>query len=437
MKLGSLFSGYGGLDLAVEQVFGAETTWVCDFDKGPGKILAHRFSNVPNLVDVTKVDWATVEPVDIIAGGSPCQDVSVAGKRLGMKTGTRSGLWESMREAIAVIKPAFVVWENVKGALSAEATSVSDVEFDQGPMGDGPDRPVLRALGRVLGDLSDLGYDAQWCVIRASDVGAPHHRARVFVLAHRRSAQDAVRVGVGWRAGEPGESSSGGADDTAELADTTSRGSPLVTLPTPTARDYKDNAVGVAAHRPEDRDTLSRALVDVLPTPNTMDMLPARDGEALERTRRRGDMTRPLTTVSNLRERVVVDLLPTVTAERPDARKSDAFAEGRATFFDIITGDKWGKYAPAIRRWETVLGRVAPSPVEPHPKTGKPQLSARFTEWMMGLPDGWITDTPGLTRAEAIKACGNGVVPQQAAAALRMLLDIARKEAGNGMVQGR
>lgn len=168
--------------------------------------------------------------------------------------------------------------------------------------------------------------------------------------------------------------------------------------------------------------------MDVLPTPNTMDMLPARDGEALEHTRRRGDMTRPLTTVSNLRERVVVDLLPTVTAERPDGRKSDAFAEGRATFFDIITGDKWGKYEPAIRRWETVLGRVAPSPVELHPKTGKPQLSARFTEWMMGLPDGWITGVPGITRAEAIKACGNGVVPQQAQAALRVLLDIARKE---------
>lgn len=139
-------------------------------------------------------------------------------------------------------------------------------------------------------------------------------------------------------------------------------------------------------------------------------------------------MNRPLTTVSNLRERVVVDLLPTVTAERPDGRKSDAFAEGRATFFDIITADKWDKYAPAIHRWETVLGRAAPSPVEPHPKTGKPQLSARFTEWMMGLPDGWITDVPGITRTEAIKACGNGVVPQQAQAALRVLLDIARKE---------
>lgn len=430
MKLGSLFSGYGGLDLAVEAVFNAQTVWLCDFDKGPGKILAHRFPTVPNLVDVTKVDWASVEPVDIIAGGSPCQDLSQAGRRAGMKQGTRSGLWESMREAIAVIKPQFVVWENVKGALSASATSASDMEYATGFMGEtgGASRPVLRALGRVLGDLTDLGYDAQWVTVRASDVGAPHHRARIFVLAHRRGASHTMRDGVGWRSGEPGESSTGGADGTAELADSASRRSALVTLSTSTARDYKETVVGMAEHRPEDRDTLSRALVDVLPTPNTMDMLPARDGEALEHTRRRGDMTRPLTTVSNLRERVVVDLLPTVTAERPDGRKSDAFAEGRATFFDIITGDKWGKYEPAIRRWETVLGRVAPSPVEPHPKTGKPQLSARFTEWMMGLPDGWITGVPGITRAEAIKACGNGVVPQQAQAALRVLLDIARKE---------
>lgn len=136
MKLGSLFSGYGGLDLAVEAVFNAQTVWVCDFDKGPGKILAHRFPTVPNLVDVTKVDWASVEPVDIIAGGSPCQDLSQAGRRAGMKQGTRSGLWESMREAIAVIKPQFVVWENVKGALSASATSASDMEYATGFMGE-------------------------------------------------------------------------------------------------------------------------------------------------------------------------------------------------------------------------------------------------------------------------------------------------------------
>jgi hypothetical protein len=81
----------------------------------------------------------------------------------------------------------------------------------------------------------------------------------------------------------------------------------------------------------------------------------------------------------------------------------------------------WGRFEPAIRRWETVLSRPAPAPTNPDGKDGNHRLSSKFTEWMMGLPDGWITDA-GLTRNEELKACGNGVVPQQAELALRMLL---------------
>lgn len=88
----------------------------------------------------------------------------------------------------------------------------------------------------------------------------------------------------------------------------------------------------------------------------------------------------------------------------------------------IAKHEQWGDYADAIHRWET-LTRPAPAPTETGPK-GSPRLSAHFTEWMMGLPDGWVTDVPGITRNEALKACGNGVVPQQAAAALRWLLTL-------------
>lgn len=194
MKAGELFAGYGGLALAVHEVFDAETAWVAEFDPAPSKILAERFPGVPNLGDVTAVDWTAVEPVDIIAGGSPCQDVSQAGRRAGMTEGTRSNLWVAMRQAIETIRPEWVVWENVQGALSAKATSESDMEHRTGFVGDRPDGPTLRALGRVLGDLATLGYDAEWRVVRASDVGAPHQRARVFVLAHReRPAEDPVR----------------------------------------------------------------------------------------------------------------------------------------------------------------------------------------------------------------------------------------------------
>lgn len=79
----------------------------------------------------------------------------------------------------------------------------------------------------------------------------------------------------------------------------------------------------------------------------------------------------------------------------------------------------WGQYADAIARWESVVG-PAPAPTELGPK-GSPRLSAAFSEWMMGVPVGWITDVPGITRTEALKAAGNGVVPQQAAEALRVM----------------
>jgi DNA (cytosine-5)-methyltransferase 1 len=87
----------------------------------------------------------------------------------------------------------------------------------------------------------------------------------------------------------------------------------------------------------------------------------------------------------------------------------------------VATTQDWGIYADAIARWEA-LTRPAPAPTQPS-KKGTPQLSPRFSEWLMGLPEGWVTDVPGLTRNEQLKALGNGVVPQQAAAALRFLLN--------------
>jgi DNA (cytosine-5)-methyltransferase 1 len=88
---------------------------------------------------------------------------------------------------------------------------------------------------------------------------------------------------------------------------------------------------------------------------------------------------------------------------------------------DISNATSWGKFEPAIKRWEQVLGRPAPTPTQPDGKDGNHRLSSKFTEWMMGVPEGWITDA-GLTRNDELKACGNGVVPQQAEMALRILL---------------
>ncbi|WP_162229614.1 DNA cytosine methyltransferase [Kocuria marina] len=337
-----MFSGYGGLDQAVHEVFDAETAWVAEFEAAPSKVLARRFSGVPNLGDVTAVDWAAVDPVDIIAGGFPCQDISPAGRRGGLHSGTRSSLYAEIIKAATILQPEWIVLENVRALLSGKdivdepndrclcgwpyrwgglhphpekqgpylppsghhrddaegignapqdatrlrwehqddatidremgcrirvdcgrpggkgstgssaavpraegGASPSGVEasgsarlaatqvpqltcpsLDSGgagtwgadqaadartqregtqfaphaeanpggeavcpgcgrPSGGTSSRPVQRSwMGAVCRDLSRIGYDAEWRVVRASDVGAPHQRARVFVLAH-------------------------------------------------------------------------------------------------------------------------------------------------------------------------------------------------------------------------------------------------------------
>ena len=184
MKIGSLFSGYGGLDLAVANVTGAEVAWHCEWEDAPSAILEKHFPGVPNYKDVSKVDFTQVEPVDILTGGFPCQDLSLAGKRAGLKEGTRSGLWIEFARAIEELKPRLVVIENVRGLLSA--TAHSDMESCSWCMGDEPGEPTLRALGAVAGSLADIGYDCKWTGVRAADAGAPHNRFRVFIIAYPR-----------------------------------------------------------------------------------------------------------------------------------------------------------------------------------------------------------------------------------------------------------
>ena len=120
----------------------------------------------------------------------------------------------------------------------------------------------------------------------------------------------------------------------------------------------------------------------------------------------------------------VAKLLPTPTVQATKHSNDDRGpgTPDDANPWSVIAREQlWGDYAAAITHQEQAFGRPAPEPTEPAPKGGR-RLSCRFDEWMMGLPDGWVTDVPGVTHNEALKACGNGVVPQQAAAALRWLL---------------
>ena len=354
LTVGSLFAGYGGIELALSSVLDVRPAWFVEFDKAPSKVLAHHWPDVPNYGDVTTVDWSTVPPVDIITGGSPCQDLSHAGKRAGMTEGTRSNLWVQMREAINVIRPRLVVWENVRGAFSAPADSA--LEPCPGCVGDGDDGPVLRALGRVLGDLADLGYDAQWHGLRAADVGACHGRFRVFVLAADARRRPLARLGT---AGD-------GVPVSPERGDRA-----LVLLPTPTTTQRGTDA-----------------------------NLDSRDGAR-----------------ANLHNEVA-KLLPTPTTE---PMTGNGHARNLGKEVQLLAGDRWGQYAEAIARHERAFGRPAPEPTEPGPR-GNPRLSARFVEFMMMLPEGHVVDVPGLTRNQALKALGNGVVPPQAAYALRVML---------------
>lgn len=425
LKIGALFAGYGGLDMAVSSVLDAEPVWFSEFDKGPSKILAHRFPGVPNHGDITKIDWQSVEPVDILTGGSPCQDLSHAGKRAGMTDGTRSNLWVAMREAIAQLRPRLIVWENVRGAASAEATS--DLEHCPGCMGDPRHRgTVLRALGRVVGDLADLGYVGQVRGLRAADVGAPHGRFRYFLAAHPEGD-------AGWLAhgdGGAGRHGDGGLDLRTAVH----------LLPTPVASEgtKPSNTMGVGRRKATGEVFLTNAIVSLcgldpsetptlLPTPAVNDM---GEGKTVERW---DDWTATMQAKhgngNGHGKSLAIEaqrLLPTPSADFRDRSEETGRNKLDVTrdFMDlgsVAATDRWGDYAAAIARWEHILGRPAPAPTQTSSK-GNPQLSPRFVEWMMGLPAGWVTDVPGITRNEALKALGNGVVPQQAAAALRLML---------------
>lgn len=157
MTFGSLFAGIGGLDLGLERA-GMVCKWQVEIDPFCQEVLAKHWPNVKRYGDITKINGSELEPVELICGGFPCQDVSNSGKREGI-TGRRSGLWQEYVRLIRCLRPRFVLVENVAGLLS-------------------------RGMERVLGDLAEIGYDSEWQSFPAAAVGAPHLRNRVWILAY-------------------------------------------------------------------------------------------------------------------------------------------------------------------------------------------------------------------------------------------------------------
>jgi DNA (cytosine-5)-methyltransferase 1 len=306
LHIGSLCTGYGGLDFAVKAVFNGKLVWCADNDRHVAIILAARYPDVPNLGDLTALNWYEVAPVDIICAGFPCQDISYNGRGAGIEKGARSGIWKNIAQGIRILRPRIIVVENVAGLRR-------------------------RGLDRVLGDLAALRYRTVWTSVRASDVGAAHRRERLFILGYQREARGLLIAAYARSQRWPRGSTA---------SQTTSWW--------PSSRSLGLGTSAVSA---------------------------------------------------------------TEKAEAADGRVRSAY--------EIA----WGRYGKAIRRWEVVTGRPAPQPTE-HGSRGQARLSPLLSEWLMGLPRGFVTDL-GLPYSAQHRVLGNGVVPLQAIAALRLLLDAA------------
>ena len=325
MKIGSLCTGYGGLDMAVEAFFNAETVWTCEFDKYASQVIEQRIKKI-NHGDLKKTDWTKVEPIDILTAGYPCQPFSHAGSRKGADD--ERHLWPYIKEIIGTLRPQFVVLENVRG------------HFGLG-------------FREVLSDLASIRYDATWRLVRASDVGAPHRRERLFILAQHSNTdgqrRTLVRNGSG-KGGNQGQS-----------------------------------------------QFIARELVETAITDF--------NGDARSQSRR---------TSGELRTESV--------GLRGRSHKGQAWSQHRCCDKNAI--DSGHQCITHVRNMSQ-LGQRFTSRRDMHllqvpPPLDQGKLNAKFVEYMMGLPDGWVTDV-GLSRAQQLKILGNGVVPQQAEYALELL----------------
>ncbi len=324
MRVGSLCSGIGGLELAV----GGDLRWAAETAPAPSTVLARRFPSAVNHGDWTDpAVWDDLEPVDLIVGGLPCQPISVAGKQEG--TEDDRWLYDDLHRLLGHLADRgeypMLFLENVSAIRTLDGGS---------------------ALRRTVRGLATLGWVGRYGSLRASDIGAPHQRERGFCGARHPNGPrpGPLAAGSGPR-GPAGESGRVAGDPTSE------------------GRQRRPRQLGLVSPRPgrvaADPDSFGREVV------GGSGVQPGECG--------------------------------------PDGRDRSRF----------------GGYAPAIRRWERILGRPAPDPTGPT-RVGKEGLSPRFVEWMMGYPDGWATDIEP-RRNPCLRLLGNAVVPQQAAAAWGIL----------------
>lgn len=369
LRMAELCAGYGGLGMAARLAgWDVELAWYAETDRDAAAVMATHHPDATNAGDITTAQFSAREPVDVLAAGWPCTPVSGAGRRRG--AADERWLWPDVARAVRVLRPAVFVGENVPGLLSI----VGGVLF-----------------GGVLADLDALGYAVRWTTVGACRVGLCHHRHRVFIvatlggagleldrwpLARRRSGRwevaadtflDVPGLAPEW---PPAGVVSGGRVWAEPCWPCGAYGVAL--LPTPTARDgmsgpgHADSAGGA----PDLRTILS-----LLPTPRASDAY----------------------------------------SGGPNQRSN----HGALALKSAVQPERFGRFEPAVRRQEAVMGAPAPSPTEADAH-GRSRESPSFAEWMQGLPVGWVTSHTG--RNPALRIIGNGIAIPAGTYALSLLL---------------
>jgi len=355
MRIGSLCTGYGGLDMAVEAYFDAETVWTCEFDKHASKVIEQKIDK-PNHGNLKTTDWSQVEPIDILTAGYPCQPFSHAGLRKGADD--ERHLWPYIKEIIRHLRPQFVILENVRG------------HFGLG-------------FREVLGDLTSIGYDAKWRLIRASDVGAPHRRERLFIVAYPTSSRCTCT--------NPSDIQTRQSWDCSSNSDEYTH--------TDGQRCNLGQNYGNEVEYQGQSQLITSRLVETVTTHT--------DGHTCQESRRAsGELSGQSDGLSRR------------------AHKGQTRGESRSSTAPISnTNDRRGirSMSRLPKRYDSCSAMHLQ---EVPPALDQGRLNVKFVEYMMGLPNGWVTDVE-LPRAQMLKILGNGVVPQQAYRALELLLDNA------------
>lgn len=447
IEYGSLCTGYDGIGLGLALAgVPIRPLWFAEVEPAMSRVLKREHDDVPNVGDIKIAPWQLAPHVKLMSSGDPCQSISIAGRQAGRDD--PRFLWPWVRHAYRNVMPDVLFFENVANIVS----------HDGG-----------RTLAERHDDLRTDGYEVRWCLLGACAVGAPHHRHRYYAVAVRwagpgeppaarrmdsgKAICGAPRSGGRYMLPTPvARDADGRGEGTPEYwagrSTRRNNGAPLGAvvnlLPTPDASmatrggmlsppmalrrmadqgrsTNLDDAVASLLSTPTARDGLSgpgrtaaregsddlRTLVTLLPTPMVSDATGGHSEPEIGGVRPDSGAKRMDSLGS------VARLLPTPTTSNVSGNRENS--RGELLLPGVVSRPEvWGKFAEAVALWEAITGVPAPAPTEPGAK-GAPRLSAALPEWMMGLRPGLLTDE--LSRPEALKGAGNGVVPLACAAA--------------------